>query len=150
MTPIVEWYSGPDGGAVGRYDRSHVLDVYLGQWREFGVESAVLIGPGEVLKTVDLDVARLGMGIWTISVSAPCFVIWRWQAQDILTAPAAFYPARLAQRLACCCHAPGRIREREPFVIPAAQGGVAWRKVREPMGHFADQSDPWGRVIAEG
>ena len=52
---------GPDGDLLARYDKIHMFDVDLDNgesWRESAVYQ-----PGEIARTVDLDGARLGMGI---------------------------------------------------------------------------------------
>jgi len=134
---------GPDGGAVGRYDKIHMFDVDLDNgesWRESAVYR-----PGEVAQTVDLDVARLGMGICYDIRFPHLFRDLALAGADILTAPAAF----TRQTGEAHWHVLQRARaiENGAFVISAAQGGVH-EDGRETYGHSLI-IDPWGRVIAE-
>ena len=134
---------GPDGKALARYDKIHMFDVDLDNgesWRESAVYR-----PGEVAQTVDLDVARLGMGICYDIRFPHLFRDLALAGADILTAPAAF----TRQTGEAHWHVLQRARaiENGSFVISAAQGGVH-EDGRETYGHSLIV-DPWGRVIAE-
>ena len=134
---------GPDGAALARYDKIHMFDVDLDNgesWRESSVYR-----PGEVAQTVDLDVARLGMGICYDIRFPHLFRDLALAGADILTAPAAF----TRQTGEAHWHVLQRARaiENGAFVISAAQGGVH-EDGRETYGHSIIV-DPWGRVIAE-
>ncbi|WP_417436559.1 carbon-nitrogen hydrolase family protein [Hoeflea sp.] len=134
---------GPDGGALAHYDKIHMFDVDLDNgesWRESSVYQ-----PGEVARTVDLDVARLGMGICYDVRFPHLFRDLALAGADILTAPAAF----TRQTGEAHWHVLQRARaiENGAFVISAAQGGVH-EDGRETYGHSLIV-DPWGRVIAE-
>jgi len=134
---------GPDGAALARYDKIHMFDVDLDNgesWRESAVYR-----PGEVAQTVDLDGARLGMGICYDVRFPHLFRDLALAGADILTAPAAF----TRQTGEAHWHVLQRARaiENGAFVISAAQGGVH-EDGRETYGHSLIV-DPWGRVIAE-
>jgi len=134
---------GPDGSALAHYDKIHMFDVDLDNgesWRESSVYQ-----PGEVARTVDLDVARLGMGICYDVRFPHLFRDLALAGADILTAPAAF----TRQTGEAHWHVLQRARaiENGAFVISAAQGGVH-EDGRETYGHSLIV-DPWGRVIAE-
>ncbi|WP_417415063.1 carbon-nitrogen hydrolase family protein [Hoeflea sp.] len=134
---------GPDGRALAHYDKIHMFDVDLDNgesWRESSVYQ-----PGEVARTVDLDVARLGMGICYDVRFPHLFRELALAGADILTAPAAF----TRQTGEAHWHVLQRARaiENGAFVISAAQGGVH-EDGRETYGHSLIV-DPWGRVIAE-
>tara|TARA_R110002020_G_scaffold143828_6_gene316463 strand:- start:2543 stop:3403 length:861 start_codon:yes stop_codon:yes gene_type:complete len=134
---------GPDGAAIGRYDKIHMFDVDLDNgesWRESAVYR-----PGEVARTVDLDGARLGLGICYDIRFPQLFRDLALAGADILTAPAAF----TRQTGEAHWHVLQRARaiENGAFVISAAQGGLH-EDGRETYGHSMIV-DPWGRVIAE-
>ena len=134
---------GPDGSFLARYDKIHMFDVDLDNgesWRESAVYR-----PGEIARTVDLDVARLGMGICYDIRFPHLFRDLALAGADILTAPAAF----TRQTGEAHWHVLQRARaiENGAFVISAAQGGVH-EDGRETYGHSLIV-DPWGRVIAE-
>ena len=134
---------GPDGAALARYDKIHMFDVDLDNgesWRESAVYQ-----PGEVARTVDLDVTRLGMGICYDIRFPHLFRDLALAGADILTAPAAF----TRQTGEAHWHVLQRARaiENGAFVISAAQGGVH-EDGRETFGHSI-MVDPWGRIIAE-
>jgi len=134
---------GPDGDLLARYDKIHMFDVDLDNgesWRESAVYQ-----PGEIARTVDLDGARLGMGICYDIRFPHLFRDLALAGADILTAPAAF----TRQTGEAHWHVLQRARaiENGAFVISAAQGGVH-EDGRETYGHSLIV-DPWGRVIAE-
>ena len=134
---------GPDGASLARYDKIHMFDVDLDNgesWRESAVYQ-----PGEVAQTVDLDVARLGMGICYDIRFPHLFRDLALAGADILAAPAAF----TRQTGEAHWHVLQRARaiENGAFVVSAAQGGVH-EDGRETYGHSLIV-DPWGRVIAE-
>lgn len=134
---------GPDGSFLARYDKIHMFDVDLDNgesWRESAVYQ-----PGDVARTVDLDGARLGMGICYDIRFPHLFRDLALAGADILTAPAAF----TRQTGEAHWHVLQRARaiENGAFVISAAQGGVH-EDGRETYGHSL-VVDPWGRVIAE-
>ncbi|SOE16612.1 predicted amidohydrolase [Hoeflea halophila] len=134
---------GPDGALLASYDKIHMFDVDLDNgesWRESAVYR-----PGEVARTVDLDGARLGMGICYDIRFPHLFRDLALAGADILTAPAAF----TRQTGEAHWHVLQRARaiENGAFVISAAQGGVH-EDGRETYGHSLIV-DPWGRVIAE-
>ena len=134
---------GPDGVALASYDKIHMFDVDLDNgesWRESAVYR-----PGEVARTVDLEVARLGMGICYDIRFPHLFRDLALAGADILTAPAAF----TRQTGEAHWHVLQRARaiENGAFVISAAQGGQH-EDGRETYGHSIIV-DPWGRVIAE-
>jgi len=133
----------PAGEIVARYDKIHMFDVDLDNgesWRESAVYQ-----PGEIARTVDLDGARLGMGICYDIRFPHLFRDLALAGADILTAPAAF----TRQTGEAHWHVLQRARaiENGAFVISAAQGGVH-EDGRETYGHSLIV-DPWGRVIAE-
>lgn len=133
----------PDGMALAHYDKIHMFDVDLDNgesWRESAVYQ-----PGEVARTVDLDIARLGMGICYDIRFPHLFRDLALAGADILTAPAAF----TRQTGEAHWHVLQRARaiENGAFVISAAQGGVH-EDGRETFGHSMIV-DPWGRIIAE-
>jgi deaminated glutathione amidase len=133
----------PKGVLLARYDKIHMFDVDLDNgesWRESSVYQ-----PGEVAQTVDLDEARLGMGICYDIRFPHLFRDLALAGADILTAPAAF----TRQTGETHWHVLQRARaiENGAFVISAAQGGVH-EDGRETYGHSLIV-DPWGRVIAE-
>jgi len=134
---------GPDGASLAHYDKIHMFDVDLDNgesWRESSVYQ-----PGGVARTVDLDVARLGMGICYDIRFPHLFRDLALAGADILTAPAAF----TRQTGEAHWHVLQRARaiENGAFVVSAAQGGVH-EDGRETYGHSLIV-DPWGRVIAE-
>lgn len=134
---------GPDGVVLASYDKIHMFDVDLDNgesWRESAVYR-----PGELARTVDLDVARLGMGICYDIRFPHLFRDLALAGAHILTAPAAF----TRQTGEAHWHVLQRARaiENGAFVISAAQGGVH-EDGRETYGHSIIV-DPWGRVIAE-
>ena len=134
---------GSDGALLARYDKIHMFDVDLDNgesWRESSVYR-----PGEVAQTVDLGVARLGMGICYDIRFPHLFRDLALAGADILTAPAAF----TRQTGEAHWHVLQRARaiENGAFVVSAAQGGVH-EDGRETYGHSIIV-DPWGRVIAE-
>lgn len=134
---------GPDGSLLARYDKIHMFDVDLDNgesWRESAVYR-----PGEIARTVDLGVARLGMGICYDIRFPHLFRDLALAGADILTAPAAF----TRQTGEAHWHVLQRARaiENGAFVVSAAQGGVH-EDGRETFGHSLIV-DPWGRVIAE-
>lgn len=133
----------PDGAFLASYDKIHMFDVDLDNgesWRESSVYR-----PGEIARTVDLDGARLGMGICYDIRFPHLFRDLALAGADILTAPAAF----TRQTGEAHWHVLQRARaiENGVFVISAAQGGVH-EDGRETYGHSLIV-DPWGRVIAE-
>lgn len=134
---------GPDGAMLARYDKIHMFDVDLDNGESWRESSAYR--PGEVAQTVDLDVARLGMGICYDIRFPHLFRDLALAGADILTAPAAF----TRQTGEAHWHVLQRARaiENGAFVISAAQGGVH-EDGRETYGHSIIV-DPWGRVIAE-
>ncbi|MDZ7601911.1 MAG: carbon-nitrogen hydrolase family protein, partial [Hoeflea sp.] len=134
---------GPDGAVIGRYDKIHMFDVDLDNgesWRESAVYR-----PGEIARTVDLDGARLGLGICYDIRFPHLFRDLALAGAEILTAPAAF----TRQTGEAHWHVLQRARaiENGAFVISAAQSGVH-EDGRETYGHSLIV-DPWGRVIAE-
>lgn len=134
---------GPNGASLARYDKIHMFDVDLDNgesWRESSVYR-----PGEVAQTVDLGVARLGMGICYDVRFPHLFRDLALAGADILTAPAAF----TRQTGEAHWHVLQRARaiENGAFMISAAQGGVH-EDGRETYGHSLIV-DPWGRVMAE-
>ena len=133
----------PDGGMLARYDKIHMFDVDLDNGESWRESSAYR--PGEVAQTVDLDVARLGMGICYDIRFPPLFRDLALAGADILTAPAAF----TRQTGEAHWHVLQRARaiENGAFMVSAAQGGVH-EDGRETYGHSIIV-DPWGRVIAE-
>ncbi len=134
---------GPDGGLLATYDKIHMFDVDLDNgesWRESAAYT-----PGDAAVVVDLDFARLGLGI-CYDVRFP--QLFRAQAlagAQILTMPAAF----TRQTGEAHWHVLQRARaiENGAFVISAAQGG-RHEDGRETYGHSLIV-DPWGRVVAE-
>lgn len=134
---------GPDGVLLARYDKIHMFDVDLDNGESWRESSAYR--PGEVAQTVDLDVARLGMGICYDIRFPHLFRDLALAGADILTAPAAF----TRQTGEAHWHVLQRARaiENGAFVVSAAQGGVH-EDGRETYGHSIIV-DPWGRVIAE-
>lgn len=134
---------GPDGVLLARYDKIHMFDVDLDNGESWRESSAYR--PGEVAQTVDLDVARLGMGICYDIRFPHLFRDLALAGADILTAPAAF----TRQTGEAHWHVLQRARaiENGAFVISAAQGGQH-EDGRETYGHSIIV-DPWGRVIAE-
>jgi predicted amidohydrolase len=134
---------GPDGAKLAHYDKIHMFDVDLDSgesWRESAVYQ-----PGAVARTVDIDGARLGMGICYDIRFPNLFRDLALAGADILTAPAAF----TRQTGEAHWHVLQRARaiENGAFVVSAAQGGVH-EDGRETYGHSII-IDPWGRVIAE-
>lgn len=134
---------GPDGAALARYDKIHMFDVDLDNgesWRESAVYQ-----PGDVARTVDLDVAQLGMGICYDIRFPHLYRDLAIAGADILTAPAAF----TRQTGEAHWHVLQRARaiENGAFVISAAQGGVH-EDGRETYGHSIIVN-PWGQIIAE-
>lgn len=134
---------GPGGVSLGRYDKIHMFDVDLDNGESWRESSAYR--PGEVAQTVDLDVARLGMGICYDVRFPHLFRDLALAGAEILTAPAAF----TRQTGEAHWHVLQRARaiENGAFMISAAQGGVH-EDGRETYGHSLIV-DPWGRVIAE-
>jgi predicted amidohydrolase len=134
---------GPDGGLLATYDKIHMFDVDLDNgesWRESAAYT-----PGDAAVVVDLDFARLGLGI-CYDVRFP--QLFRAQAlagAQILTMPAAF----TRQTGEAHWHVLQRARaiENGAFVVSAAQGG-RHEDGRETYGHSLIV-DPWGRVLAE-
>lgn len=134
---------GTEGSIIGRYDKIHMFDVDLDNgesWRESAVYR-----PGESARIVDLDGARLGMGICYDIRFPHLYRDLALAGADILTAPAAF----TRQTGEAHWHVLQRARaiENGAFVISAAQGGVH-EDGRETYGHSLIVN-PWGRVIAE-
>ncbi|EDQ33128.1 putative amidohydrolase [Hoeflea phototrophica DFL-43] len=133
----------PNGEKLAHYDKIHMFDVDLDSgesWRESAVYQ-----PGEFARTVDIDGARLGMGICYDIRFPRLFRDLALAGADILTAPAAF----TRQTGEAHWHVLQRARaiENGAFVVSAAQGGVH-EDGRETYGHSIIV-DPWGRVIAE-
>ncbi|AKI03273.1 putative amidohydrolase [Hoeflea sp. IMCC20628] len=133
----------PNGASLASYDKIHMFDVDLDNgesWRESSTYQ-----PGEMAVTVDLDGARLGMGICYDVRFPHLFRDLALAGADILTAPAAF----TRQTGEAHWHVLQRARaiENGAFMISAAQGGVH-EDGRETYGHSLIV-DPWGRVIAE-
>ncbi len=133
----------PKGVLLARYDKIHMFDVDLDNGESWRESSAYR--PGEVAQTVDLAVARLGMGICYDIRFPHLFRDLALAGADILTAPAAF----TRQTGEAHWHVLQRARaiENGAFMISAAQGGVH-EDGRETYGHSIIV-DPWGRVIAE-
>ncbi|OCW58309.1 carbon-nitrogen hydrolase family protein [Hoeflea olei] len=134
---------GPDGGVLGRYDKIHMFDVDLDNgesWRESAVYR-----PGEVARILDVEGARLGLGICYDIRFPQLFRDLALAGADILSAPAAF----TRQTGEAHWHVLQRARaiENGAFLISAAQGG-RHEDGRETYGHSLI-IDPWGRVIAE-
>lgn len=134
---------GPNGVSLASYDKIHMFDVDLDNgesWRESSTYQ-----PGDMAVTVDLDGARLGMGICYDVRFPHLFRDLALAGADILTAPAAF----TRQTGEAHWHVLQRARaiENGAFMISAAQGGVH-EDGRETYGHSLIV-DPWGRVIAE-
>jgi predicted amidohydrolase len=134
---------GPDGVALAHYDKIHMFDVDLDNgesWRESAVYQ-----PGDIARTVDLDVAQLGMGICYDIRFPHLYRDLALAGADILTAPAAF----TRQTGEAHWHVLQRARaiENGAFVISAAQGGVH-EDGRETYGHSIIVN-PWGQIIAE-
>jgi len=133
----------PNGVSLASYDKIHMFDVDLDNgesWRESSTYQ-----PGDMAVTVDLDGARLGMGICYDVRFPHLFRDLALAGADILTAPAAF----TRQTGEAHWHVLQRARaiENGAFMISAAQGGVH-EDGRETYGHSLIV-DPWGRVIAE-
>ncbi|MDF1608015.1 carbon-nitrogen hydrolase family protein [Hoeflea sp. YIM 152468] len=133
----------PSGAALARYDKIHMFDVDLDNGESWRESSAYR--PGDVAQTVDLDVARLGMGICYDIRFPHLFRELALAGAEILTAPAAF----TRQTGEAHWHVLQRARaiENGAFMISAAQGGVH-EDGRETYGHSLIV-DPWGRVMAE-
>ena len=134
---------GPDGGLLATYDKIHMFDVDLDNgesWRESAAYT-----PGDTAIVVDLDFARLGLGICYDVRFPQLFQAQALAGAHILTMPAAF----TRQTGEAHWHVLQRARaiENGAFVVSAAQGGLH-EDGRETYGHSLIV-DPWGRVLAE-
>jgi predicted amidohydrolase len=131
------------GVALAHYDKIHMFDVDLDNgesWRESAVYQ-----PGYIARTVDLDVAQLGMGICYDIRFPHLFRDLALAGADILTAPAAF----TRQTGEAHWHVLQRAR--------AIENGALWFRLRRaaymrmdarPMA-IRSSSIPGARVIAE-
>ena len=134
---------GPDGALLATYDKIHMFDVDLDNgesWRESAAYT-----PGDTAIVVDLDFARLGLGICYDVRFPQLFQAQALAGAHILTMPAAF----TRQTGEAHWHVLQRARaiENGAFVVSAAQGGLH-EDGRETYGHSLIV-DPWGRVLAE-
>ena len=130
---------GPDGRAIGRYDKIHLFGF------ETGTESYSeprTIEPGKDVVVVDTPVGRVGLSI-CYDLRFP--ELYRaMKAVDLIVVPSAFTETTGKAHWEVLLRA--RAIENQCYVLAAAQGGIH-PNGRRTWGHSM-LIDPWGEIKA--
>ncbi|MCG2585898.1 carbon-nitrogen hydrolase family protein [Massilia sp. TS11] len=130
---------GPDGEAVGRYDKIHLFGFQRG---EESYDEARTIVPGRQVGVIDTPFARVGIAI-CYDLRFP--ELFRAMGEvDLVVLPAAFTHVTGQAHWEVLLRA--RAIENQCYVLAAAQGGTH-ASGRRTFGHSM-LIDPWGEVLA--
>ena len=134
----------PEGSEVSCYNKIHLFDAdvadSMGQYRESSDYQ-----PGDEIKVVDMDVARLGLSICYDLRFPELYRQLMLAGANILCVPAAFTRVTGASHWQPLLQA--RAIENQCFVLAANQTGKHSAK-RETYGHSMVIS-PWGDILAK-
>jgi nitrilase len=131
------------GEAVGRYDKIHLFDVYLGANLKEYRESDV-IEPGNSPVVIQTPVGKVGLGIGYDLRFPELARELRAQGAEILVYPCAFTAVTGRAHWRTLLRA--RAIENQCYVVAANQGGVHDNQ-QETFGHSMIV-DGWGEILA--